>query len=106
MANEKDRFSKLDRRDREIVRWVTTILSGEVQVFNARIRQQIEILRGAGLSEQSIIGLLSEDLISSGRIFGELKMSPISHGTPNRYSKLFNVAKDILQSPVSSQIPF
>ncbi len=73
MANEKDRFSKLDKRDREIVRWVTTILSGEIQVFNARIRQQIEILRGAGLSEQSIVGFLSEDLGTSGRIFGEFK---------------------------------
>ena len=49
MADEKDRFSKLDRRDREIVRWVTTVLYGEIQVFNARIKQQIEILRGAGL---------------------------------------------------------
>ena len=75
MADEKDRISKLDKRDREIVRWVSTILNGEVQVFNARIRQQIAILRGARISEQSIIGLLSEDLGSSGRIFGELKNS-------------------------------
>ena len=75
MPDEKDRFGKLDKRDREIVRWVSEILGWEIQVFDARIRQQAEILRRAGVSEQSITGLLSQDLGSRGRIFGEFRSS-------------------------------
>ena len=75
MPNEKDRFGKLDKRDREIVRWVSEMLGWEIQVFNARIRQQAEVLRRAGVSEQSIVGFLSQDLGSNGRIFGEFRSS-------------------------------
>ena len=75
MPDEKDRFRKLDKRDREIVRWVSEILVWEIQVFDARVRQQAEILRRAGVSEQSIVGLLNQDLGSSGRIFGEFRSS-------------------------------
>ena len=75
MPDDKDRFRKLDKRDREIVRWVSEMLGWEIQVFNARIRQQAEVLRRAGVSEQSIVGFLSQDLGSSGRIFGEFRSS-------------------------------
>mgnify|MGYP005821425035 FL=1 len=73
MADEKDKFNRLDKRDREIARWISRMLGYDIQILSSRLRQQAEVLRGAGLSEQSIARFLSQDLSSGGRIFGEFR---------------------------------
>jgi hypothetical protein len=72
MPNGKE---KLDEKDRDILLWVTAGLSYDARVFSERIRQEIGRLNGSGLSEQSIIRSLYEDLGNNGRIFGELRNS-------------------------------
>jgi len=72
MPNGKE---TLDEKDRDILLWVTAGLSYDARIFAERLRQEIRRLNGSGLSEQSIIRSLYEDLRGSGRIFGELKNS-------------------------------
>jgi len=72
MPNEKE---TLDGKDRDILLWVTAGLSYDARIFSERLRQEIRRLNGSGISEQSIIGTLNEDLRVNGRIFGEFKNS-------------------------------
>ena len=72
MPNGKE---KLDEKDRDILLWVTAGLSYDARIFSERLRQEIRRLNGSGISEQSIIGTLNEDLRGNGRIFGEFKNS-------------------------------
>lgn len=65
----------LDDKDREILLWVALGLSFDVRIFSERFNQEIARLRRAGVNEQSIIGVLSTDLSSQGRIFGEFRNS-------------------------------
>jgi len=64
---------QLDDKDREILLWVALGLSFDIRVFSERLSQETGRLRRAGVSEQSIIGILDRDLKSGGRIFGELR---------------------------------
>jgi hypothetical protein len=66
---------KLDEKDRDILLWVTAGLSYDARIFAERLGQEIRRLNGSGISEQSIIRSLHEDLRGNGRIFGELKNS-------------------------------
>jgi len=77
MPDEKKKtdINDLDTRDRKIIEWVAKILGFDIATFGQRIRQQIESLRGVGVSEQSIARFLDTDLKSKGRIFGELANS-------------------------------
>tara|TARA_R110002096_G_scaffold291086_1_gene485299 strand:- start:1060 stop:1524 length:465 start_codon:yes stop_codon:yes gene_type:complete len=65
----------LDDKDREILLWVALGLSYDVRIFSERLKQEIERLARSGVSEQSIIGVLSTDFRENGRIFGELSNS-------------------------------
>ena len=65
----------LDDKDREILLWVALGLSYDVRIFSERLGQEIERLTRSGVSEQSIIGVLSTDFRENGRIFGELSNS-------------------------------
>ena len=70
MANGKE---KLDGRDRQILNRVTSGMSFDIRVLSERIKQEIQRLRRSGLDEQQIIGVLSRDFESKGRIFGEFQ---------------------------------
>tara|TARA_R110000737_G_C14400747_1_gene454104 strand:- start:247 stop:714 length:468 start_codon:yes stop_codon:yes gene_type:complete len=72
MPNGKE---TLDGKDRDILLWVTAGLSYDARIFAERLGQEIRRLNGSGISEQSIIGTLNEDLRVNGRIFGEFKNS-------------------------------
>ena len=72
MANEG---TELDERDRRLLTEIASGMSYDSRIFSQRIRQQIERLRRSGLNEQSIIGVLEQDFMSTGRIFGELRNS-------------------------------
>ena len=70
MANKKE---NLDERDRQLLNEVALGLSYDIRLFYERIGQEIERLRRSGLDEQQIIGVLSRDFESKGRIFGEFQ---------------------------------
>ena len=70
MANGKE---KLDGKDRQILNRVTSGMSFDIRVLSERIKQEIQRLRRSGLDEQQIIGVLSRDFESKGRIFGEFQ---------------------------------
>jgi hypothetical protein len=72
MPNEKE---TLDGKDRDILLWVTAGLSYDARIFAERLGQEVRRLNGSGISEQSIIGTLNEDLRGNGRIFGEFRNS-------------------------------
>ena len=69
-TNEKE---NLDGQDRRLLTAVAVGLSYDIRIFAERLGQEIDTLRRNGLDEQSIIGVLSQDFKTSGRIFGELR---------------------------------
>jgi len=91
MPNAK---GKLDEKDRDILLWVTAGLSYDARIFSERLGQEIRRLNGSGISEQSIIGSLHEDLRGNGRIFGELKNS-IKRGLVGGINQAFRRSGDM-----------
>lgn len=92
MADEK----RLDDKDRGILLWVTLGLSYDVRIFAERLGQEIDRLIRSGVSEQSIIGVLSQDLNSRGRIFGEFRNS-IKRGVVGGINQAFRRAGEMGQ---------
>lgn len=92
MADEK----RLDDKDRGILLWVTLGLSYDVRIFTERLGQEIDRLIRSGVSEQSIIGVLSQDLNSRGRIFGEFRNS-IKRGVVGGINQAFRRAGEMGQ---------
>lgn len=45
----------------------------DVEIFNNRMLKQVQLLEEAGLSAQAITASLEQDMLTGGRIFGELK---------------------------------
>ena len=85
MANGKE---KLDGRDRQILNGVTSGMSFDIRVLSERIKQEVQRLRRSGLDEQQIIGVLSRDFESKGRIFGEFQ-NAIKRGIVGGINKAF-----------------
>jgi len=92
MADEK----RLDDKDRGILLWVTLGLSYDVRIFSERLGQEIDRLIRSGVSEQSVIGVLSQDLNSRGRIFGEFRNS-IKRGVVGGINQAFRRAGEMGQ---------
>jgi len=92
MADEK----RLDDKDRGILLWVTLGLSYDVRIFAERLGQEIDRLIRSGVSEQSVIGVLSQDLNSRGRIFGEFRNS-IKRGVVGGINQAFRRAGEMGQ---------
>ena len=72
-------------------------MSYDTRIFSERLRQEIERLRRSGVDEQSIIGVLSQDFGSNGRIFGELRNS-IKRGVVGGINQAFRRAGEMGQS--------
>ena len=85
MANEQER---LDEQDRGLLIAVALGLSFDIRIFSERLRQEIDRLGRSGLNEQSIIGVLSQDYTTNGRIFGELRNS-IKRGVVGSINQVF-----------------
>ena len=66
---------QLDEQDRGLLIAVALGLSYDIRIFAQRLGQEIDRLTRSGLDEQSIIGVLRQDLSTNGRIFGELRNS-------------------------------
>lgn len=73
MANGKK--DNLDVKDRQILLGVATGLSFDNKIFAERLQQEIERLGRNGVSEQSIIDVITQDFNTKGRIFGEFRNS-------------------------------
>ena len=94
MANEKD---NLDEQDRRLFTALASRMSYDSRIFNQRIGKEVDRLRKAGLNEQAIIRVLSQDLESNGRIFGELR-NAIKHGIVGGINQAFRRAGEMGQS--------
>ena len=88
---------ELDEQDRRLLIEVATGMSFDTRIFSERLRQEIERLRRSGVDEQSIIGVLSQDFGSNGRIFGELRNS-IKRGVVGGINQAFRRAGEMGQS--------
>jgi hypothetical protein len=87
---------KLDDKDREILLWVALGLSYDVRIFAERFGQEIGRLNASGVSQQSIIGTLNDDLRRNGRIFGELR-NAIKRGIIGGINQAFRRTGDMGQ---------
>ena len=88
---------ELDEQDRRLLIEIATGMSFDTRIFSERLRQEIERLRRSGVDEQSIIGVLSQDFGSNGRIFGELRNS-IKRGVVGGINQAFRRAGEMGQS--------
>ena len=71
-----DNFEEeVEETDKSLLGLLAIGIAFDISIFTTRISRHIEILRGTGVSEESIRGILSTDLASHGRIFGELRNS-------------------------------
>jgi len=87
---------QLDERDRELLIAVALGLSYDIRIFAQRLGQEIDRLTRSGLDEQSIIGVLRQDLSTNGRIFGELRNS-IKRGVVGGINQAFRRAGEMGQ---------
>ena len=88
---------ELDEQDRRLLIEIAIGMSYDTRIFSERLRQEIERLRRSGVDEQSIIGVLSQDFGSNGRIFGELRNS-IKRGVVGGINQAFRRAGEMGQS--------
>ena len=88
---------ELDEQNRRLLIEIATGMSYDTRIFSERLRQEIERLRRSGVDEQSIIGVLSQDFGSNGRIFGELRNS-IKRGVVGGINQAFRRAGEMGQS--------
>ena len=65
----------LTEEDESIILWATLATAFAIDIFATRIEQQIALLGQAGVSNAGIANALRGDLLSRGRIFGELDNS-------------------------------
>jgi len=85
---------KLDEKDRRVLLSIATTMSHDVRIFGERIRQEIGRLVGAGVNEQSIAGILSQDFSTYGRIFGEFR-NAIKRGIVGGINQAFRRSGDM-----------
>ena len=62
-----------EEQENNTLLWAALGLSFGIDIFVSRLSREIEVLRGAGLTEAAILGTLAGDLSSHGRIFGEFR---------------------------------
>ena len=93
MANNRE----LDEKDRRLLIEIALGLSYDIRIFSERLGQEIDRLTRSGLDEQSIIGVLKQDLATNGRIFGELRNS-IKRGVTGGINQAFRRAGEMGQS--------
>ncbi len=74
MAELEEIFNEEEeQQENNTLLWAALGLSFGIDIFVSRINREIEVLRGAGLSDAAIVRTLDADLSTNGRIFGELR---------------------------------
>ena len=71
-----DEFEEeIEETDRSLIRLIALGIMYDIFVFTARVDKTIQTLRGSGMSEEGIRGVLINDLSTHGSVFGELRNS-------------------------------
>jgi|TARA_B100000519_G_scaffold115198_1_gene99563 hypothetical protein len=73
MAIEEVFNEEEEQQENNTLLWAALGLSFGIDIFVSRINREIEVLRGAGLDDRTIVATLDNDLSTNGRIFGELR---------------------------------
>ena len=66
---------EIEETDRSLIGLLALGIAFDVDILATRIIRHIAILRGTGVSDEAIAGILFNDLRSHGRIFGEFRNS-------------------------------
>ena len=67
----------IEEEDKNLLGYIALAIGYDIGVFANRINKQINILRATGIADAEIARLLSTDLQTNGRIFGQLRNSII-----------------------------
>ena len=86
---------EIEEQDEQTLLWVALGISFGIDVLASRIEREINILRGAGLSDAGIVTILSDDLRYGGRIFGEFR-NTIKRGIVAGVMQGFRVGQDAI----------
>ena len=76
MANEElteEIAQNLEQEDEDILLWATLGISYGIDIFVTKIEREVALLRNAGVGTGAISDILSTDLTTNGRIFGEYR---------------------------------
>ena len=66
---------EIEETDRNLLGLIALGIAYDIAIFAVRVERAVQTFRAAGVSEQSIFGILSEDLSNHGSIFGGLRNS-------------------------------
>ena len=69
--NIKEAREALTEEDENTLLWAALGTAAAVDIFTARIESEIKRLRQANVADREILRIISDDLSSRGRIFGE-----------------------------------
>ena len=70
-----DYNEEIEETDRNLLGLIALGIAFDIAIFAIRVERAVQTFRAAGVSEQSIFGILSEDLSNYGSIFGGLRNS-------------------------------
>ena len=84
---------EIEQQDEDTLFWVALGLAYGIDVFASRIEREIAVLRGSGVGDRAIIQILSDDLRTGGRIFGEFR-NTIKRGIVGGIMQGFRVGQD------------
>ena len=84
---------EIEQQDEDTLLWVALGIAFGIDVLASRIEREIAVLRGSGLGDSAIIQILSDDLRTGGRIFGEFRNS-IRRGIIGGIMQGFRVGQD------------
>lgn len=65
----------LEENDQNLIRLIALGVAFDIAVFTTRIERLVLTLRGTGVSNEALAGILAADLSTHGSIFGELRNS-------------------------------
>ena len=65
----------LEENDQNLIRLIALGVAFDIAVFTTRIERLVLTLRGTGVSDEALAGILAADLSTHGPIFGELRNS-------------------------------
>ena len=84
---------EIEQQDEDTLLWVALGIAFGIDVLASRIEREIAVLRGSGVGDSAIIQILSDDLRTGGRIFGEFRNS-IRRGIIGGIMQGFRVGQD------------
>ena len=84
---------EIEQQDEDTLLWVALGIAFGIDVLASRIEREIAVLRGSGLGDSAIIQILSDDLRTGGRIFGEFR-NTIRRGIVGGIMQGFRVGQD------------